>query len=620
MLGAGVVALAITSPAGVEAMERLERTYGALPRAPRRSGWDPQIRLFRVDPARVFRTVMNLHGHAKDVHVLGSKRELVLPPSLERHTYHQWADVCATQRLDFLSVPFLPQWLRELLDDRAAGLAQRRQIVIPAKHLAACSDTGNAHRFVRDHGTEVRWCPGWDSWLVWDGVRWRKDDDGEAIRRAMVTVSKIHDEAAQARDGDDRKELLDHAHASESASAIANMLKLAKALEGITVSVTALDADPWVMCVENGTLELRTGTLRPHDPADLCTKLAPVTWDENADTSEWESFLSTAQRGDAEVCSFIQRAVGYSLTGSQAEQKYFFIHGRGATGKSTFIEAVKKTFGEYAMTADSATFMESGRPGADKGPQPELVRLYGSRCVACTEIEEGARLQVGMVKRVTGDDTVAVRDMYRPVIEFVPGFKLWMVGNSAPKVNPNDDAIFRRCTRIPFTNVIPEAQRDPEVRKRLVSPELRPAILRWAVQGCVQWVQSGLRVPAVIQAATQAYRDEQDTLRAFWDLFTFAPEAVETRKAIREAYERWNREEGTSHILSPKAFAARVRERLQMQYGDTINVETTKKVPGGSSPVDAWRGFTFRKPDSDAAAEQLPAPDDDVVPFPADLT
>lgn len=595
MLGAGVVGLAIASPAGVEALERLERTYGALPRAPRRSGWDPQIRLFRVDPSRVFRTVMHLHGHAKDVHVLGSKRELVLPPSLERHTYHQWADVCATQRLDFLSVPFLPRWLRELLDDRAAGLAQRRQIVIPAKDLAACSDMGNAERYIRDHGSEVRWCPGWDSWLVWDGRRWAKDDDGEAMRRAMVTARKISDEAEKARDGEDRKALADHALASESFAKLSAMLNTAKNHQGITISPAALDADEWTLCVTNGLLDLRTGELRPHDPEALCSKLAPIAWDPDADMTEWESFISTALKGDADVIAFVQRAVGYSLTGSTREQRYFFVHGRGATGKSTFVEAIKAMLGDYARTADTSTFMDTGRPHASGAPQPEIVRLAGARFVPCTEVEEGARLAVGVVKKITGGDTVTVRDMYAKPFEFTPGFKVWMVANTAPKVSDRDDAIFRRVLRIPFDNIIPAAQRDPELRKRLVDPAVSgPAILRWAVQGVHDWLQSGLRVPEVIEAATQDYRDAQDPLRAFWELCEFGAELTTPRKTLREAYEKWNRAEGTSHALSPKAFATRVRERIESLQGNGHKADTTVRVAWSTSPVDAWRGIAVK--------------------------
>lgn len=613
-LGAGLVTLVVEGPGGQAALEKLEARYGALGHAPRRDGWNPQVMLFRSPPGSFMRTVHHLHGHAKDVHLIGSRAELILPPSIDRGIHQRWAGSTSVRTLDFLAIPFLPQWLRELIADPKAqreAAAQRRQIAIPTKHLDACSDIGNAERFARDHGTTVRWCPGWGTWLVWDEQRWKRDEDGEVVRRAIETVRKIAEDASRAEDAEDRKTLAEHALRSESRGAISALLDLAKSQEGLTVQVSQLDADEWTLCVRNGLLDLRTGELRPHDPDALCTKLAPVEWDPDADTSEWDRFITTTQKGDTEVVEFLRRAVGYSLTGSTREQRYFFIHGRGATGKSTFVEAIKATLGDYARTADTATFMESGKPGAGTGPQPELVRLVGSRFVPCTEVEDGARLAVGVVKRITGGDTVTVRDLYAKAFEFTPSFKVWMVANTPPRVSDRDDAIFRRVVRVPFENVIPQDQRDPELRRRLVSPELSgPAILRWAVQGARDWIQFGLRVPAVIDAATQAYRDEQDPLRAFWQECVFEPSATTPRKALREAYERWNKAEGTSHALSPKAFAQRVRERLEITHGASFTCDTTMRVAGTLSPVDAWRGIAPRIVHPDDEAEAPP-----VAPF-----
>jgi len=216
-------------------------------------------------------------------------------------------------------------------------------------------------------------------------------------------------------------------------------------------------------------------------------------------------FVTFVSAGDGELADFLQRYFGYCLTGSVAEEKLAFVHGRGGTGKSTFMEALKAVFGEYAVTADFETFLARKATG---GPRPDIARLAGARLVTSIEVDDGKRLAEGLVKQLTGGDTVTARELYAKEFEFVPQFKLVLVANHAPTVHSDDEAMWRRILRVPFDNAIPEAGQDRSVKLILRDPAVSgPAILAWLVEGCLQWQREGLRVPTVV---TDATTDETD--------------------------------------------------------------------------------------------------------------
>lgn len=420
------------------------------------------------------------------------------------------------------------------------------------------TDLGNAERLVDLHGRDLCFAPAL-GWFVWDSKRWKPDSDGEAMRRMKNTAKRIWDEARATENPGEQESLYKYATRSESEPKLRAALKLAETEKPIVVNAQDLDTDPWLLNVSNGTLDLRTGELREHSRGDLLTKLSAVRYDPDTRSALWEDFLERITGSDRELQSFLQRAAGYSLTGKTSEEKLFFAHGPAASGKSTFMESIKATLGQYATTVDFETFLK--RKG-DSGVRNDIARLAGARIAIGAEVDEGKRLAEGLLKTLTGGDTVSARFLYKEFFEFRPQFKLWLAANARPRVSATDTGIWRRITQMPFTEVIPENERDPNLKHELkTDPEAQSAILNWALEGCRRWQQNGLQVPERVKAYTEEYREENDPLRDFFDeRCAFAAEATVTRKDLLQAYEQWAQENGERPV-HPKTLASALGAR-----------------------------------------------------------
>lgn len=445
------------------------------------------------------------------------------------------------------------------------------------------TDLGNARRLIAAHGEDLRWISQWGKhpWLVWSGTRWARDFTGETQRRAKHTADAIFTEALCEPDEKARRERLRFATRSQDRPRIEAMVALAATEPGIPIEPKDLDADPWILNVRNGTLDLRTGELRAHRREDLISKLAPVHYDPDASHPMWDRFIEEATDGDQDLAGFLARAVGYSLTGSTAEEVLFFIHGRAATGKSTFIAAIEKTLGSYSMHADFETFL--ARQGVG-GARPDIARLAGARFVNSVEVDDGAKLAEGLVKTLTGGDVITARFLFADEFEYLPQFKLWLAANHAPRVGHGDDAIWRRILRIPFDTVVPKAKRDPKIKQTLTDPHRAgPAILAWAVRGCLDWQRDGLAVPGVITTATGDYRSDMDPLRDFLTEYCTLGDDDSywvTNAALRKAYEDWAHEVGLRKTLSPNAFADALRGHGLADTRRRIDGRTTRLWTG----------------------------------------
>lgn len=421
------------------------------------------------------------------------------------------------------------------------------------------TDLGNAHRLVSRHGADLRYCHAWKTWFVWNGRQWARDETGEIVRRAKETIRALFAAAFIKVNADRRDDLVKHALASEKADRIRAMITLAQSEINVPVVPADLDADPWALNCLNGTIDLRTGLLRQHARADLITRIAPVEYDPAATLDVWERFLDDATGNDQALREFIQRATGYSMTGDTSEEVLFLVLGPGATGKSTFLEAIKAVLGDYARTADFETFLKRRDAG---GPRNDVARLAGARFVVSIEVDEGKRLAEGLVKMLTGGDKVAARFLYQESFEFDPNFKLWLAANHAPLVRDDDDALWRRILRIPFDHVVPKPQRDPRLKATLKDPSIAgPAILAWLVQGCLAWQRDGLGVPPAVEKATADYRAEMDPITDFLaDRCVVESGASVRADELQKAYQEWVRDGGAGRPLNSKRFAARLED------------------------------------------------------------
>jgi putative DNA primase/helicase len=417
------------------------------------------------------------------------------------------------------------------------------------------TDLGNAERLVAQHGHDLRYAPSL-GWLAWDGRRYRRDMDGEVVRRMKLTVRAIYQEAAGVENDKQRDKLVSHARRSEQETRLRAAISLAESEQRVVVDVEDLDADPFLLNVGNGVLDLEDGSLRPHERGHLITRITPVSYKPHADAPRWDAFLEQVFSADADLIAFVQRAVGYSLTGSTREQVLFMPHGGGANGKSTFLETIRSLFGEYAQQAPSDLFLEQ-RTG---GPRSDIARLRGARFVSAVETGDGRRLAESLVKQLTGGDRIAARFLYRNEFEFDPTHKLWLATNHLPEVRGTDEAIWRRIKLIPFTRTIPEHERDPDLLAKL--REELAGILAWAIEGCLAWQRDGLQAPAAVTSATSAYRADMDTIGRFLDeVCTLDPTGRTKAAVLYTRYRYWAEQAGERDPLTQKAFGLRLAER-----------------------------------------------------------
>lgn len=403
------------------------------------------------------------------------------------------------------------------------------------------TDHGNALRLVRDFGHVLRFVPDWQHWAIWDSTRWNPDKAERVYQYARKLPEEIAKEAAKTTNEDRRTALAKWAVRSQDVGRMNAVLRVAKTDDAFIVDSTETDSDPWLFNVLNGTIDLRTGGLKTHDPKDLITKRADVVYDPSAKAPLWEQYLLDVMDGNVSLVAFLKRLVGYSMTGLTIEQVFTLLWGPPGTGKTTFVETIRAVFGDYATNAEASTFMAKKQSGR---ATPELARLQGARVVTAAETEDGQRMAISLVKHLSGGDRMTASNLYAAPFEFDPVMKLWIMTNHKPRIPADEEGIWERLIFVPFTvQFRNKPTRIKDLKERLIAEY--PGILTWAVEGCLEWRQNGLQKPLEVTEAIDNYRNESDEMGDFLDEMTeLIPMEKVLSSVLYAAYTRWASDRG----------------------------------------------------------------------------
>lgn len=429
------------------------------------------------------------------------------------------------------------------------------------------TDSGNAEMFAALHGDDVRYVHGQDVWFIWRGHWWRQDTNGEVIRLAksvartrwQLTWDRYAGDSAKERQ--DREASARHAARTEQAAGIRAMLTLTQAEIPIACGkdeYDSWDSDPWLLGVNNGVIDLRTGDLRTGRREDLITVHIPLNYDPKATCPRWERFIAEIFDGDPELMAFDQRAVGYSLTGLTIEQASFMLYGTGANGKSVKLKILLRVFSPLAYNMPFST-IEYKRQSSIPN---DVAALAGRRIVTASETNENSRLNEGRLKSLVHGDPQTARFLNREAFTFHPQLKLWLAVNHKPTVKDDSEGFWRSVILIPFQQCFKGDKADPHLEEELLREA--PGILAWGVRGALEWQRIGLKPPASVLSATQDYREECDPLADFIaDACTLGPHCQVPAGKLFEEYSRWALGQGLREreTLTQTAFGRRMKAR-----------------------------------------------------------
>lgn len=430
-------------------------------------------------------------------------------------------------------------------------------------------DTGNALRF-RDanagliHYNHVDGC-----WIYWDGVRWASDENGEIKRRADKMLADMAKDLKEMQDDPAYNAYKKHLSRSRSHRGKEGFIAEARHLEGVPVLPSEMDRAGNAFNVRNCLISLKTGRTAEHDKKYMISKLAPVTYDENAKCPRWDRFIEEITCGDKSLQLYLQRMIGYCMTAYTKEHCMFFLYGNGSNGKSVFVDTIAYMLGEYAASCQPETVMMRDRNNTARG---DLARLKGARMVVTSEPNDGCRLDEGIVKQMTGgtENKLTARFLYGREFEFSPEFKIVMSTNYKPVIKGTDNGIWRRVRLIPFTAEFTKENRDPQLTEKL-RREL-PGILNWAIAGAVGWCKEGLPPCAIIDEAGQEYRSEMDRVQQFLDDCTERSDSGSTQAStLYKCYRAWCSEQGDRFPISSNKFCSELKRRYKSRKTSAFN-------------------------------------------------
>ena len=390
-----------------------------------------------------------------------------------------------------------------------------------------------AKLFVLRYGNVVRYCAALGGWFAWTGTHWKLD----VLEQCREYMKAIAEELAV--EALTNEKAFKSAKRAGSAAGVEAVLSLVRSTPGIIFAPGDANKDPWLLNCTSGTINLRTGLQRPHDPADLMTRCSPAAFDLDAKCPRFDRFLAEIQP-DPEVRAYLARLFGYSSVGLVREHALAVCWGTGANGKSVLLLAVSHVLGDYAKPGPASLVVANG----NHTPHPtDVAACVGSRLVVVHETARGATFDASKVKILTGGDDLTARHMREDFFAFKPSHTLVMLSNYRPVADATDAALWRRVQLVPFEVVIPEERRDGELAERLRSEA--SGILRWIVEGAREWQRLGLSPPAVVREQTEAYRTSEDTIGAFLEECTMrVPDHRQPAGALYTAFTSWCRAQG----------------------------------------------------------------------------
>ncbi|WP_406226402.1 phage/plasmid primase, P4 family [Streptomyces albidoflavus] len=409
------------------------------------------------------------------------------------------------------------------------------------------SDVANAHALVAWTNGDIRYCPEL-GWYVWDGHHWRNDRTGTAVRQRIHAMAGALGVAGKMRE----------ARGFNRTQGIDNLMRELKAVPSVFVESSELDANPELLACRNGTVDLRTGRLRPSRKEDLITTCLDINYDPDAECPRWERFITEIMPGMPEMPGYLQRLTGYGITGYTDEQCFCVFWGKGKNGKSVFTDTLTYVFREITKTTAFATFEVKPSGGIPN----DIAALRGARLVMASEGESGTPMSEAVLKRVSGKDMISARFLQKEFFEFRPRFLLMLATNHKPKFKGQDEGLWRRVKMVPFTRWFAPHERDMTIDRQLQAEA--EGILAWAVRGSMAWMSGGLQDPESVVAATKAYKETSDVLAGFF------PDVIELRAGARmlgsDAYNRyreWCEAEGlpAKEVWSRKIFYSALEER-----------------------------------------------------------
>lgn len=440
------------------------------------------------------------------------------------------------------------------------------------KKFYSQDDTGNADRFVDIYGTLVRYSYIDKIWYYYDGKVWLPDNTGEVRKMVDTTVEIMGKEpiiVPESADDKEREAIIKakEKHVKRSRSNAGKNSMMDEIKHRLSILPAEFDRDKALFNTQSGYLSLNNGILHEHEMDKMFTRISGVEYTDSVDYPMWEEFINQIFNHDKELIEYIQKCVGYSLTGSTREQCMFILHGNGSNGKSIFLEIISELMGNYAMTMQAQTIMVKQSQSAANS---DIARLKGARLVTSSEPNEGVRLDEGLVKQLTGGDKVTARHLYGKEFEFEPEFKLWLATNHKPIIRGTDDGIWRRLNLIPFTVQIPDEKKDKNLKFKLQT-ELQ-GILKWAIDGCLMWQKDGLKKPQSVINASLEYRNEMDQVGTFVETCCqTGPGLKVSGGELYKVYREWASENGEYPFTNTK-FGREVAKKYQKKKSDGLMV------------------------------------------------